>query len=50
MQLKNYWPEIAGVDQNICYDNARSNSEFLTILTLTFDLETYFRIFFLFML
>jgi len=45
MQFKNNWSEISGLDQNICYNNARSNSELLTFLTLTFDLdlETYFR-------
>jgi len=30
VQLKNYWPEIDGLDQNICYHNALSNLEFLT--------------------
>jgi len=25
MQLKNYWPKIAGLDRNICYDNTGSN-------------------------
>jgi len=30
VQLQNYWSEIAGVDQYICYDNAQSNSELMT--------------------
>jgi len=30
MKLKNYWPEIAGLDRKVCYDNARSKSELLT--------------------
>jgi len=39
--------KLLGLDQNICYNNARSNSE---LLTFWFDLETYFRIFFQFKL
>jgi len=29
MQLKNYWSEIAAAWSELCYDNARSNSELL---------------------
>jgi len=47
VQLKNYLLETAGLDRNICYDNAWSNSELLTFWPwpLIFNLETfsYFR-------